>query len=65
MLLALLLVPLKLLRLTVDFLTDLIYSAIYEASGREEAGAVPPLSDVLLLDSATSLAAKIREKKVR
>ena len=58
----LLLIPLRLFRLALDLVTDLIYAAIYDASGRDNR--IPPIEDVILLDSATALAEKIRNKKV-
>ena len=60
---ALISVPLRIFRLLIDFLTDLIYGWIYEGD-RTSGPQVPPISDVLLLDPANVLAEKIRTKKV-
>lgn len=58
---ALLLVPLKIFRLFVEFFSDLIYGWIYEAE-RTSGPQVPPVRDVILLDAATVLAEKIRTR---
>ncbi len=55
-----LLVPLRLLRLLLDLATDLLFGAWLSGSHRPP----PPVSDVLLLDSATALADKIRTGRV-
>ena len=59
---ALIAVPLRIFRLLVDFLTDLIYGWIFEGD-RTNGPKVPPVSDVLLLNPAHDLAEKIRTKK--
>ena len=60
---ALITVPLRLFRLLIDFVTDLIYGWIYEGD-RTAGPKVPPVRDVLLLDPAHVLADKIRTKRV-
>ena len=54
-----LIVPLRIIRLILDLLSDWIYGFIYGQSGSSRVR-IPPLSDVVLLDSAVVLAAKIR-----
>lgn len=52
-----LIVPLRILRLLLDWISDWVYGLIYDGS---KADRIPPLSDVVLLDSAVTLADKIR-----
>ena len=59
-----LIVPLRIFRLLIDWLTDLVYGWIYE-SDRTNGPRIPPISDVILLDPATVLAEKIRSKKIK
>lgn len=55
-----LLVPLRFLRLIIDYLSDLIFGFFCSNSHKP----IPPVSDVLLLDPAVVLAEKIRTGKV-
>jgi hypothetical protein len=59
-----LIVPLRIFRLLVDYLTDLVYGWIYEGD-RTHGPQIPPIRDVILLDPATVLAEKIRTKKIK
>ena len=51
-----LIVPLRILRLILDLVSDWVYGLIYELNQVR----IPPVSDVVLLDSAVVLADKIR-----
>ena len=53
-----LIVPLRIIRLILDLLSDWIYGILYEGSSTNR---IPPVSDVVLLDSAVALADKIRQ----
>ena len=55
-----LIVPLRIIRLILDLLSDWIYGFIYGQQSGSSRVRIPPLSDVVLLDSAVVLAAKIR-----
>jgi fatty acid amide hydrolase 2 len=56
-----LVVPVRILRILIDFLTNLIYGWIYEG---DRVTRLPPIQDVVLLDPATVLADKIRTQKI-
>ena len=56
-----LVVPVRIFRIIIDLLTNLIYGWIYEG---ERATQLPPIKDVVLLDPATVLAEKIRTQKI-
>ena len=58
----LLVAPLKLLAFVIGYVANLIYAFIYEADKTDKK--IPPITNVLLLDSASVLASKIRQKKV-
>lgn len=58
-----LVVPLKIFRILIDIVTDLIYGWFYDGD-RTNGPKVPPISDVILLDPANVLAEKIRTRKI-
>ncbi len=59
---ALLFTVLRTVRFLLDWGSDLVYALLYE--WHKSQVRIPPISDVLLLDSASTLAAKIREGRV-
>ena len=56
--------PVRLIRIFIDFISDVIYKFLYESEKDDPERRIPPVTDVLLLDSATTLAKKIREQTV-
>ena len=57
-----LVVPVRIFRIWIDLITDLIYGWIYEG---DRSVKLPPIQDVVLLDPATVLAQKIRTGKIK
>ncbi len=60
-----LVVPLRIFRIVIDFLTNVLYGWIYEGDRSNGSRILPPIRDVILLDPANVLAEKIRTRKIK
>ncbi len=60
-----LIVPVRIFRIIIDLLTNVIYGLIYEGDRSNGSRVLPPIRDVILLDPATILAEKIRTRKIK
>ena len=61
-LMPILILPIRILRHVFDLFTDHIFALFYEGPSFQRK--IPPIKDLVLLDSATILAEKIRTRKL-